>query len=312
MGSDLDAISIFENPSNIFNAPRKGLRRGPIMRLADKVAIITGGGRGIGRAIALTYAREGARLALVARTVSELDETARQAEVLGAETLVIPGDISDQSQVDEMLSKTLERFSTIDILVNNAGVLGPIGPLQDTEFSEFTRTFQVNVFGTFLCCRAVLPVMLEKNQGKIINVTSGAPFTDAAPIRWPISGWCYEVAYLSSKAAMDSLTELLSYQVVDKNIEVNAMIPIGPSKMSEEASRHQLGVEIGCLPLDPQYPVTDDPTERSANLSLFLASDASDGLSGRLFMVFDDFTNLANRIPEIMSSDAYTLRRVEI
>ena len=89
-----------------------------------------------------------------------------------------------------MVRQTLERFSTIDILVNNAGVLGPIGPLQDNDVSEFTRTFQVNVFGTFLCCRAVLPVMLLKNRGKIINVTSGAPFTEAAPIRWPISGSC--------------------------------------------------------------------------------------------------------------------------
>ena len=282
------------------------------MRLADKVAIITGAGRGIGRVIALAYAREGARLALVARTLSELEETARQAEALGAATCVIPADISDQGQGDEMVRQTLERFSTIDILVNNAGVLGPIGPLQDNDVSEFTRTFQVNVFGTFLCCRAVLPVMLQKNRGKIINVTSGAPFTEAAPIRWPISGWCYEVAYLSSKAAMDSLTELLSYQVADKNIQVNSMIPIGPSKMSEEASRHRLGLEIGSLPLNPPYPVSDDPTQRSADLSLFLASEASDGLSGRLFMVFDDFANLTPRIPEIMASDAYTLRRVEL
>ena len=279
------------------------------MRLADKVAIITGAGRGIGRAIALAYAREGARLALAARTLSELEETASQAEALGAATCVIPADISDQGQVDEMVRQTLERFSTIDILVNNAAVLGPISPLQDNDVSEWTRTFQVNVFGTFICCRAVLPVMLQKNRGKIINVTSGFNFTEAAPYSWPPSRFCYMVAYMSSKAAVTTLTELLSYQVADKNIQVNALFPVGPSRMGEEARRHRIGLETGSL---PPYPVSDDPTQRSAELALFLASDTPEGLSGRLFLVFDDFANLTPRIPEIMASDAYTLRRVEL
>ena len=245
------------------------------MRLADKVAIITGAGRGIGRAIALAYAREGARLALAARTLSELEETASQAEALGAATCVIPADISDQGQVDEMVRQTLERFSTIDILVNNAAVLGPISPLQDNDVSEWTRTFQVNVFGTFICCRAVLPVMLQKNRGKIINVTSGFNFTEAAPYSWPPSRFCYMVAYMSSKAAVTTLTELLSYQVADKNIQVNALFPVGPSRMGEEARRHRIGLETGSL---PPYPVSDDPTQRSAEAGIVPGQRYSGGL----------------------------------
>ena len=129
------------------------------MRLADKVAIITGAGRGIGRVIALAYAKEGARLALVARTLSELEETAGQAESLGAATCVIPTDISDQVQVDEMVRQTLDRYSTIDILVNNAAIVGPVGPLWENDVSSWMQTIQVNLIGTFLCCRAVLPAM---------------------------------------------------------------------------------------------------------------------------------------------------------
>ena len=104
-------------------------------RLLDRVALITGAGRGIGRAIALAYAREGARLALAARSRSELDETAQQVEALGAATCVVPTDVTEQSQVEDMVRRTLESFSTIDILVNNAGLAGPVGPLQDNDVS---------------------------------------------------------------------------------------------------------------------------------------------------------------------------------
>ena len=130
------------------------------MQLENRVAIITGAGRGIGRAIALAYAKEGARLSLAARTLSELEETARQSRDQGAEALVIPTDVSDQTQVEKRVRQTLERFSTIDIVVNNAYFIGPIGPLQDNDVAGWIQTFQVNVFGTFFCCRAVLPVMV--------------------------------------------------------------------------------------------------------------------------------------------------------
>ena len=94
------------------------------MQLENRVAIITGSGRGVGRAIALAYAKEGAKLALAARTQSELEETAQQAEALGAEALVLPVDLCDQAQVDEMVRRTVDRYATVDILVNNAGVHG--------------------------------------------------------------------------------------------------------------------------------------------------------------------------------------------
>ena len=197
------------------------------MRLADKVAIITGAGRGIGRAIALAYAKEGAKLVLAARTASELEETASMTESLGASNLIVPTDISQQEDVERMVQQTVEQYSTVDILVNNAGVHGPVGPLQDTDVSYWMRTFQVNVFGAFLCCRAALPIMLQQNQGKIINMTGGAVGL--------VAGMAYRTAYHSTKAALIRFTEDLSSELDGKNVQVNIMGPgSDPTAITDE------------------------------------------------------------------------------
>ncbi len=268
------------------------------MRLDGMVAVVTGAGRGIGQAIALAFAREGARLALAARSAPELEDTARQVRDLGEPALVIPTDVTDRDQVDRMAAQVIDRYSAIDILVNNAGVAGPIGPLQDNDPAYWVRTIQVNLIGVYLCCRAVLPAMLERNRGKIINMSGGGSLRGAADMS----------AYGSTKAAVVRLTECLAIELAQTDICVNAIAPgtIQTQMLAEIQEVYDAaGVEMpsggwGSL-------------QRAADLALFLASADSGNLSGRLLSaIWDDYSKLTDRIPEIMESDIYQLRRVDL
>ena len=268
------------------------------MRLQDQVALITGAGRGIGRAIALAYAREGARLALAARTLDELEETAGQAEALGSSTCVIPTDVTEQTEVEEMVRRTLERFSTLDILVNNAGLVGPVGPLQDNDVTYWARTIQVNIVGVFLCCRAALPVMIARNRGKIINLYGGRGRNLSS--------------YGASKVAVADITATLALELEGKNIQVNALSPGSIDTRMWEETR-DAAQAIGDVELfESGRRVTTgggDSMERVAELAVLLAGETSDRLTGRVIQaVSEDFSTLHQRIPSIMASDACTLQ----
>ena len=185
------------------------------MKLDGRVAVITGAGRGIGQAIALAYAREGARLALAARSESELEQAVVAVSELGAEAIAVPTDVTSQADTERLSQATVERFGRIDVLVNNAGISGPIGPLQDNDIAEWVDTINVNLTGTFLVCRAVIPFMLEQGGGRIINL-SGAGVANA---------WSNMSAYCSSKAAAVRLTEVLAQELEGQGIFVNALGP---------------------------------------------------------------------------------------
>ena len=276
------------------------------MRLKDRVALITGAGRGIGRAIALAYAKEGASLALAARTLSELEETAREAQALGALTQVVQVDVTNEEEVADMVRQTVERFSTIDVLVNNAGAVGPVGPIYETDVAEWVRTIQVNVVGMYLCCRAVIPLMLRNDQGKIINL-GGAGATIA---------WRSTSAYSTSKAAVVRLTEGIAFELQGANVQANVLGPGSINTRLWEELRDGAEAAGDSALFELGQRVTSGggaPMDRAANLAVFLASDDSAQLSGRLISsVTEDLDALTPRIPEIMASDAYTVRRVEL
>ena len=270
--------------------------------LEGKTALITGAGRGIGQAIALAYAREGARLSLGARSVSELEETADECRKLGAEVLITPTDVTDVSQVESLIAATVERYSAIDILINNAGIGGPVGVLQDNDLDAWINTVQINLIGVYLCCRAVVPVMKRQNAGRIVNL-SGAGVANA---------WANMSAYCSSKAAVVRLTEVLALELADTKITVNALGPGSVhtrmwDEMTEDAAKagadliHEVGLRVtsgGGASID-----------RCADLAVWLVGSGADGLSGRIISAFnDDFEYLTPRIPEIMASDLYTMR----
>ncbi len=274
------------------------------MKLDGQVAIITGAGRGIGRTIALAYAREGAKLALAARSETELQEAVSAVAELGAEAIAVPTDVTSPEDTERLARRVVDQFGRIDVLVNNAGMSGPVGPLQGNDIADWVNTVSVNLTGTFLVCRSVIPVMLDQAGGKIINL-SGAGATNA---------WSNMSAYCSSKAAVVRLTEVLAQELDGKGITVNALGPGSVhtsmwDRMTEQAAEagadfiHQLGLRVtsgGGASID-----------ECAELAVWLASDESGALTGRLISAStDDFRGLPPRIDEIMAGDAYTLRRV--
>jgi NAD(P)-dependent dehydrogenase (short-subunit alcohol dehydrogenase family) len=275
-------------------------------QLHDRVALITGAGRGIGRAIALAYAQEGASLVLAARTRYELEQTAQEAQVLGAMTDIVPVDISDPAQVEDLVRQTVEQFGTIDILVNNAGMTGPVGPVQETDVAAWIQTIQVNLIGTYLCCRAVVPIMSQHHRGKIINL-SGAGATSA---------WRNLSAYGTSKVAVVRLTETLALELEGSNIQVNALGPgsIHTPLWEDLRDKAQAVGDASLYALGQRVTSGGGASlERATALAVFLASEASGALSGRLISaVTDDVPNLPTLIQRIMASDALTLRRVDL
>ena len=275
-------------------------------QLHNRIALITGAGRGIGRAIALAYAKESAKLALAARTRRDLEQTAQEAQALGASTCIVPMDVSDPTQVEDIVRHTVAQFATIDILVNNAGIAGPVGPLQDNDMTAWIQTIQVNLIGTYLCCRAVVPIMYEQNRGKIINL-SGAGATNA---------WRNLSAYGVSKVAVVRLTETLALELEGANIQVNALGPgsIHTQMWEELRDSARTAGDTQLYALGQRVTSGGGASlARAAALAVFLASDASGTLSGRLISaVTDDFPNLPTQIQRIMASDALTLRRVDL
>jgi 3-oxoacyl-[acyl-carrier protein] reductase len=187
-----------------------------IMQLKDKVAIITGGGRGIGRAIAIAYAAEGARIVIAARSTEQLDEVAREITEQGAEVLTVPTDLRINADVENLVQKTVDRFGRIDILVNNAGV-NPRGLFLDSTDEEWEQGWQINVMGVVRCCRAALPIMQQQGSGNIINVGSGMGQVGHANLS----------VYCASKAALHGLTQAIAEEVWQDGIIANVLIP-GP------------------------------------------------------------------------------------
>jgi NAD(P)-dependent dehydrogenase (short-subunit alcohol dehydrogenase family) len=187
------------------------------MMLKEKVAVITGGGKGLGRVIALACAREGADLVLASRSIEALQETREEVVNLGRQALVVPTDIRHEESVRNLAEQALAHFGRIDILVNNTGITGPTAPLWEITPAEWEETFAVNVTGAYLCCRAFLPSMLERRSGCILFISS---MTGKRPLfgRSP---------YAAGKLALVGLARTLAWETGPYGIRVNVISP-GP------------------------------------------------------------------------------------
>ncbi len=185
------------------------------MKLKDKVALITGAGRGIGKAIAMHYGREGAKLALCARTAAELDQTVKELRAMNVEAEGWSCDVSLEEPVKNFIANAQKEFGRIDILVNNAGVMTRPAPMIEMDVKKWDYTMAVNLRGPFLITQAVLPIMIKQKSGSIINVSS------------MIGRGAYAnfLAYATSKWGLEGFSQTLAAEVRSSNIRVNSVEP---------------------------------------------------------------------------------------
>ena len=184
-------------------------------KLQGQVAIITGGGRGIGAAAATRLAAAGAKLVLTARSEDEVEAVAAQLRRQGALALAVPGDVSDPEAVEEIVETALEQFDRVDILVNNAAVIWPLEEAVYTDPDEWAYSINTNLIAPYLLVRNVLPVMLEQRYGRILNISSDAAFT-------PVFGGS---AYCAAKAGLDMLARVLALEVAGTGVSINTLYP---------------------------------------------------------------------------------------
>ena len=249
--------------------------------LEGQVALVTGGGRGIGRGIALELASAGMRVAVSARTAEQVEETAREAG-----GLAIVGDVSKRDDVERMVAETEGELGPVDLLVANAGIAAWEDDAWQMEPERWWRVLEVNVLGVYLCCRAVIPGMLERGRGRIVNVASGAAYLPGST----------STAYAASKAAVHRFSETLANQLRAHGIPVFSISPgLVKTAMTEEE-----------FPADAPWT----PPELAPRLVRELASGRLDKLSGRyLHAEHDqDLEGLARRADEIVANDLNAIR----
>ena len=246
------------------------------MLLKDKVALITGAGRGLGRATAMAMAGVGASVALLSRTKSELDAVAALIQEAGGRSLVLPADVADEGAVREAVARTAAELGGLDILVNCAATLGPAAPLHEVDPEDWNRTLAVNLGGTRLMGQETIPHMIDAGSGRIINVTSGL-----ADFVMPLFG-----AYSVSKAGVNHMTRIMAEELRGFHIQVNGLDPgVMDTGMQEDIRR--LGPGILGKPLHDQFVSFKEdghlrPPEEVARLVLFLSSDHSVGITGEV------------------------------
>lgn len=268
--------------------------------LSSQVAIVTGGGRGLGKGMGQALATAGAAVALVGRSEAHVKEAADLIRQSGGRALALTADVSDSMAVEQMAQKVERELGPVDLLVNNAGVVGTPSPIWENDPEEFRRVMDTNVYGAFLCARFILPAMVQRRRGRIINVASGAAL---GPIP-------YGHSYCVSKAALLRLTECMAADTHEHGISVFA---IDPGTVRTDMTNYLTDSEAGqtYAPWFRKFVLEehgDVPAELSARLVTLLASGAADQLSGRMITVTDDVANLVKHAEQIQGNDLYTLR----
>jgi len=253
------------------------------MELKDQVAIVTGAGRGVGRALALEFARQGMHVVCAARRGNEIQETVK---LIGAEALAIPTDVTDRAQVQSMVNKTIEAFGRIDVLFNNAGSFSALGPVWEVDADIWWQDVTVNLRGSMLCARAVLPHMIRQNGGVVINMAGGNQIPGGT-------------GYSCSKWALPRLTELLAKELEHEGHDV-FVFTMGPGFVHTEMTQLQIDSPEGrkWLPSskDAIRKGANRPPEDCAKAAVQLLRLACRELNGQAFGVETDWYEVEARL----------------
>ena len=255
-------------------------------RLKDKVAIVTGGGKGIGKAIAKAFVSEGATVVIAATTLSKLEEAVKEFETMGGRAKAIQTDVSDEEQVIRMVSETIETFGKIDILVNNSGIAGPTCKLVDLKLEDWNKVFAIDLTGYMLCAREVVKRMIPRKTGIIINIAAEGGRTgdgrSGQPMRMP---------YCCAKMGVIGLTETLAQEVGPDNIRVNA---ISAAAVRGERWMRVATAKAQALGIPIEEHIKQSMTKYSlgrpveeyelGSVAVFLASDESSAITGQVIV----------------------------
>ena len=270
----------------------------PVRDLAGKSVLVTGAGRGIGKRLAVGFAKAGARVGLVARTRAELDLAQLEIEHSGGVALGLRADVRDYDQVLTAVQRQTARFGPPQVVICAAGVLGPVGALATASPTAWREAIETNLVGAFHACRAVLPAMRELRAGKLLLLAD-----TGAEVGRP-----YFSAYAASKAGLVRFAESLAEEVREDNIQVNCLNPgAAYTSMTDEILRaHGISDRDRADALQVRASGGTAP-EKQIQLALFLASDRSNHISGKLIHITDDWRKLE---AATLSQEAYSLRRL--
>jgi 3-oxoacyl-[acyl-carrier protein] reductase len=271
------------------------------MELDRKTAIVTGSGTGIGRALALELGRQGVQVVCCGRREAALRETVSLIEAADGRGLAVATDITQTDQVQKLVQDTISHFGTVDILYNNAGSFQALGGLWEVDAHAWWKDVTVNLLGSMLCCQAVLPHMMEKDEGVIINMDGGGS-------TGPLAGGS---GYGCSKAAVLRLTDTLAAELERESSSV-LVFALGPGLVHTEMTEYQAKSTAGrkWIPSTQQYiddKLTREP-EECAQAAVRLISTASSHLNGRVFSVDTDFDAITRQAEAIKRNDLLTLR----
>ncbi|MBI5565823.1 MAG: SDR family oxidoreductase [Chloroflexi bacterium] len=275
--------------------------------LAGRNAIITGANQGLGLAIARAYVSAGANVLLCARDGVLLEQARAEVAALAHADQIVRAEVADVSNaagVERVVARAVQQFSHVHILVNNAGVYGPKGPIEDVDWAEWVKAIEINLFGSILMCRALLPHFKTQRYGKIIQLSGGGATSPLPNLS----------AYAASKAAIVRFAETLAEEVRADQIDVNSIAPGALNTRLLDEVLAAGPAQVGQTFYDRAVKQKQDggaPLERGADLAVFLGSAESDGLTGKLISaVWDPWEDLPEHMADLQRSDVYTLRRI--